>query len=241
MSRARSYVFVAYVVFSAALVGLFCLPALVSRDATIAAGQAWTRSVLTVLRLTCGVGYEVRRAERLPSGAGLIAAKHSTEWETIALASVLPRPCFVLKKELARVPLMGWYARRAGFVFVDRADGARALRSMTRQAERAACEGAQVVIFPEGTRAPVGTSGRYHPGVAALAGALGLPVVPVAHDAGVHWGGFAGPHRPGTITVDVLEPLSAGLPRKELMTRLQSAIEPATRALEAAATKDARG
>ena len=236
MSRLRSYVFAGYVVVSAALVGVFCLPALVSRDATIAAGRAWNRSVLTMLRVLCGVGYQVRGAERLPTGAGLIAAKHSSEWETIALASLLPRPCFVLKKELARVPLLGWYARRAGFIFVDRADGARALRSMTRQAERAARDGAQVVIFPEGTRAPVGRAGRYHTGVAALARATGVPVVPVAHDAGLYWRGFAGPHVPGTITMDVLAPIPAATPRRALMARLEDAIEPATRALEAAAS-----
>lgn len=242
MSRKlRSHLFTAYLIGSAGLVGVFCLPALVSRNATLAVGRAWNRSVLTMLRVICGLDYEIRGNERLPTGPGLVAAKHSSEWETIALAGLLPRPCFVLKKELARVPLLGWYARRAGFIFVDRADGARALRSMTEQARRAKAEGAQVVIFPEGTRSPVGRGGRYHPGVAALSRALDLPVVPVAHDAGVHWRGFTSLRRPGRIRMDVLAPIPAGTPRKELMARLESAIEPATRALEAApATKDGR-
>lgn len=235
MQRVRSYVFAAYLAVSAVVFGVFCLPVLVSRNATIAAGQAWNRSLLTMLRVICGLGYEVRGAERLPRGAGLVAAKHSSMWETFALAALLPRPCFVLKKELARVPLLGWYARRAGFVFVDRAAGAAALRRMTAGAERAAAEGAQVVIFPEGTRAPVGRANRYHPGVAALARALGLPVVPVAHDAGCYWTHPGVLRRPGTITLDVLAPIPAGTARRELMEALEGAIEPATRALEAEA------
>ena len=229
----RSFLFAAYLVLSALAVGVFCLPALLRRDWSLAVSKAWAGSVLRVLEAVCGLGYRVEGAERLPTGPGLVAAKHQAMWETLALTILLDRPAFVLKKELARVPVFGWFCRANGFVFVDRADGARALRSMTRGAQRAVSEGAQVVIFPEGTRAPVGRALPYHPGVAALARALDLPVVPVAHDSGRFWTHPGIRRRPGTVTVRVLPPIPADTPRKRLMADLEEAIEAETRALEA--------
>ena len=228
----RSALFATYLLVSALVVGVFCLPALLNRDATIAVGKAWSANVLAALRVICGLDHRLVGAENLPRGPGLLAVKHQSMWETLALTSLLERPCFVLKKELGRVPIFGWYCRAAGFVFVDRADGARALRSMTAGAKRAAAEGAQVVIFPEGTRAAVGEARPYHPGVAALARAMAVPVVPVAHDSGRFWTHPGILRRPGTITLEVLAPIPAGTPRKPLMAALTDAIEPATRALE---------
>ena len=232
--RARSVLFAAYLWASAAAVGFLCLPALARREWSLAVSKAWARSVLWALRATCGLGYAVEGADRLPHGAGLLAVKHQAMWETVALTALLERPCFVLKKELRAIPVFGWYCRANGFVFVDRKDGARALRAMTAAARRAADEGAQVVIFPEGTRARVGEALPYHPGVAALARATGLPVVPVAHDAGRYWTHPGLLRRPGTITMRVLDEIPPGTPRRELMTRLRDEVEAATRTLEGA-------
>ena len=232
MLRVRSLLFAVYMGASALVMGILCLPALLRRDWCLAVSKAWAGSVLLMLQVLCGLGHRVRHPERLPRGAGLLAVKHQSMWETLALTVILERPCFVLKKELSRIPVFGWYCRGNGFVFVDRADGARALRSMTKGAQRAAGEGAQVVIFPEGTRAGVGEALPYHPGVAALARAMDCPVVPVAHDAGRYWLHPSLLRKPGTITVDVLPPIPAQTPRRALMAALTDAIEPATRALE---------
>ena len=102
------------------------------------------------------------------------------------------------------------------------------MRHLLRAGKAAAAEGRQMVIFPEGTRVPPGETDPYQPGVAALAAATGLPVIPVATDSGLLWGRRAFHKRPGTITVAVLPALPAGLRRDALLQRLAEAIEPAT-------------
>lgn len=234
MTRLRSLLFAGWMWGSALVICLLCLPALLDRRAAAVAGRAWAWSVLWGARTICGLRYELRGRERLPRGAGLVVAKHSSAMETFVLMAELPDACFVLKEELRRIPLFGWYTRAAGFVFVDRLAGASAMRAMTHGARAAARWGGQLVIFPEGTRAPPGAAPRYLPGAAALSRGLSLPCVPVAHDAGAYW--RPGTRlRPGTATFEVLDALPADTPRRALMAGLEEVIEGATNALYARA------
>ena len=235
MVAVRSALFTGYLWGSALVLGLFCLPALASQRASMAVSKFWAAGCLRALRLLCDLSYTVEHPERLPTGAALVAVKHQSMWETLALTVLLDQPCFVLKKELASIPVFGWYCRANGFVFIDRAAGAKALRAMTTAAKAASLRRAQVVIFPEGTRVPPGRTAPYQPGVAALARAMVADVVPVAHDSGLYWRHPSARRLPGTVTLQVFEPIPGDTPRPELMRRLEAVIEPATRALEARA------
>jgi 1-acyl-sn-glycerol-3-phosphate acyltransferase len=132
-------------------------------------------------------------------------------------------PVVVMKRELADMPLWGKVARTYGIIGVDREAGAAALRAMMAEAKAAAATGRPVIIFPEGTRVPPGTAPALRPGFAGLYRALGLPVVPIAHDIGKLWGkGFV--HRAGTATFKVGEIIPAGLKRPEVEARVHAAI-----------------
>jgi 1-acyl-sn-glycerol-3-phosphate acyltransferase len=109
-----------------------------------------------------------------------------------------------------------------GMIAVDRSAGASAIRSMLKGADRAMAEARQIVIFPEGTRAPPGTVLPLHPGIAALAARTGLPVVPVATDSGRCWGRRAFRKHPGVIRVAIHPPLAPGLPRAALLAQLSA-------------------
>jgi 1-acyl-sn-glycerol-3-phosphate acyltransferase len=203
--------------------------------------RLWAFGVLWLLRNLVGIRLRVTGAEHLPrAGPAIIAAKHQSAFDTIVWLVLLDRPVYVLKRELLRLPAWGWIAAHCGHVPVDRRAGAAALRRMVREAAAALGQGAQVVIFPEGTRAAPGERVPYQPGVAALSAAAGptVPVVPAATDSGRFWGRRAFRKRPGTLTVAVLAPLPAGLPRAELMARLETAIETeSARLLEEAAAR----
>ena len=196
--------------------------------------RGWARLVLGALRVICGIRVEVTGLGNLPPGPAIIAAKHQSAFDTVVWLTLLPPgrdPAYVLKQELARIPLWGRLAARCGHIAVDRAAGASALRSLVRAAQGAVAAGRPVVIFPEGTRTAPGERVPYQPGVAALATATGVPVVPVATDSGLHWGRRAFQKRPGTIHVAILPPLPGGLPRAALMAALETAIEDASAAL----------
>lgn len=157
------------------------------------------------------------------AGPALYAAKHQAMFETMALATMLDAPAIVMKRELARIPLWGWAARRYGVIVVDRAANAKALRQMMREARAALGDGRSVLIFPEGTRVAPGKTPPVRSGFAGLYRALGLPVVPVALDSGRVWP-RRGVKRPGTVTVRFGAPIAPGLVRAEAEAQVHRGI-----------------
>lgn len=198
------------------------------RKWAIRALQAWGSASVFLLRIICGVKMEVRGRENLPKGAVLVASKHQSAWESFALLPLLDDPAVVLKRELVWIPLYGWFIPKFRMIPVEREAGASALRRMMAAAKEAAGLGRQILIFPEGTRKAPGDPPDYKPGVAALYGGLGLPCVPVALNSGLYWPRRRFMRYPGTIIVEFLPALPAGLPRREFLKRLEEAIETAT-------------
>lgn len=169
------------------------------------------------------LGIEVRLEGSIPPGPYLIAVKHQSMFETLEMVRLSNLPIIVLKKELADLPLFGFMTRRYGVIPVERSAGAKALRALVDEGRQAAQSGRPVIIYPEGTRVPVGQAPPLKSGFAALYRALGLPVVPVATDSGRLWGrGFV--HRSGTVTFRVGDTIPAGLARKDIETRVHAAI-----------------
>jgi 1-acyl-sn-glycerol-3-phosphate acyltransferase len=169
------------------------------------------------------LGIRTRVEGEVPHGAVLVAAKHQSMFETLDLVTILGRPQVVMKRELARIPVWGWLARRYGMIPVDRAGGAAALRRLMAEAGRAVAEGRPIVIFPEGTRVEPGERPELQPGFAGLYRAFNLPVVPVALDSGRLWP-RRGAKRPGVVTMRFGEPIPPGLGRREVEARVHTAI-----------------
>lgn len=197
--------------------------------------RPWARSCLWIHRVTCGVTVEVRGREHLPEGPFILAAKHQSVWETIFFVTQVPRPTYVAKRELLWIPLFGWYLWGSHQIMIDRGRRAAAVASLNRRAREAAERGAQIIIFPEGTRRPVGAEPAYKSGVYHLYGELGLPVVPAALNAGVVWPRRTMLKYPGRLIVEYQPVLAPGLPREAFMSELQARIEPATARLVAEA------
>ena len=105
---------------------------------------------------------------------------------------------------------------------MEREAGAKALRTMIREAQARIVDGRPLVLFPEGTRTPHGQRGPLQSGFAGLYKLLALPVIPVAVNSGPlyhrRW------KRSGTITYRFGEPIPPGLPRREVERQVQDAI-----------------
>lgn len=206
------------------IAGFFFL--LTPRPASMWALRQWSRFFLFICRRLGGLGFEVRGREFIPSGGAIVAGKHQSMWETFALFHLMSDPAIVLKKELTYIPLVGWFLLKFRMIPVEREAGARALKELIRRAREAIAQGRQILIFPEGTRRPVGAAPEYKSGVAALYGGLEAPCVPFALNSGVFWPRRSFWRWPGTIVVEFLPPIPPGLPRREFMKRLEAAIEP---------------
>lgn len=184
----------------------------------------WARGVICAAQKLTGIRYEVLGRENLPEGPFIFACKHQSAWETIAVLMLLDNPTIVMKQELLKLPVFGWYARNAGMIPVDRAGSSGALRTMMRAADAAKKAGRPIVIFPEGTRSAPGTRPELHPGLAGLYGALRIPVVPVALNSGLVWGRESFVKHSGKITVQIHPAIPPGLPRHDLTARVHAAI-----------------
>ena len=232
MTLLRSLLFnLAYFLWSVVM-HVVCLPLLLAPAAWVwRAAHLWIGGTLFLLRILCGLGHRERGIENLPKGPAIIAAKHQSAWETLFLSRRLNHPAFVLKRELLMIPLFGWFLRKVGMVAVDRAGKAAALKKMVKDANAAFAEGRQIVIFPEGTRVAPGAHKPYQPGIAALYGQLGVPVVPVALNSGLYWGREAWVKKPGRILIEYLPPIPPGLDRKAFMAELEQRLEPASNRL----------
>jgi 1-acyl-sn-glycerol-3-phosphate acyltransferase len=170
---------------------------------------SWTHIAMWLARHVLGIRYRVLGRENLPDAPSVILAKHQSAWETLAFQVMFPPICFVLKRELLRIPFFGWGLAQMPVVAIDRAAGKDALAQVVEQGGARLREGFWVVVFPEGTRVAPGTTRRYKIGGAWLATHVGAQVVPVAHNAGEFWPKNAWIKRPGEVVVSIGPPIDA--------------------------------
>jgi len=198
---------------------------------TMAAFRFWARSIFVLLTVLAGVKVELRGREHMPKARSLVAAKHQCMFDVFAQFAWMDDCCWVMRKELMRIPLFGFYAAKVRMIVLDREGGSSALRQLIRDARDRLADPRPVMIFPEGHRGVPGVAGDYHPGIAGLYRDLELPCHPVATNSGVHWP-MPGKHRPpGTIVFEYLPPIPPGLKRGEFMRQLEAEIEAGSNAL----------
>jgi len=212
--------------------GVCAVPFLAApRPVRYAVSRIWNRQVMALVAHVAGIRYVVKG--RMPESPCVIAVKHQSAFETLALPLILPDPALIVKRELFWIPIFGWYLARLGMIGIDRSAGPAALRAILHRAQAALGQGRPVVIFPEGTRVAPGTRRAYGPGVAALYAMLNVPVVPVALNSGLFWRRRSFAKTPGTVTIEFLPAIAPGMERHAFLAELQLRIETATERLVA--------
>ncbi len=173
--------------------------------------RVWVRGVLALLAGVVGLRYGLRGGSGFPQAPCLIIANHQSTWETLAALVLFPDVAVVAKRELLRIPVLGWYLRHSAMIIIDRDEGSKALRAMAARSREALAEGRSVLIFPEGTRKKVGEPIEFRRGVELLYRSLEAPVAPVVVNSGSFWPLGHEPKRPGRITVSILTSIPPGL------------------------------
>ena len=147
----------------------------------------WCRCALFLSRTILGIDYKITGAENVPSEPCVILSNHQSTWETFFLSQYFSPLSQVLKRELLYVPFFGWAMAMLRPIAINRDNPKEALRQVASQGDELLKQGVWVLIFPEGTRVPFGTVGKFSRGGTALAVNAGLPVLPIAHNAGKFW------------------------------------------------------
>lgn len=189
--------------------------------------MGWPRVTIWAAQHILGIRWRVQGSSELPDGPVILLSKHQSTWETLFYPSFFRRElCFVFKRELLFLPFFGWGIWLLDMIHINRARRGDAFELVVAQGARKLAEGRAIIMFPEGTRIPVGAKGRYRAGGSRLAVRTGARVVPIAVNSGEVWPRNAFLKTPGTVTVSIGPPIeSAGKSADELGREVEEWIE----------------
>ena len=186
----------------------------------------WARTNIWLQEKIVGTRFELSGQENLPDGSYILAPKHQSFFDAFAFLPWVPDALYILKRELTWIPLFGWYIAKMNMIPVNRGSRSVALKQAVNLAkQRMAERGRQLIIYPEGTRKPPGAEPAYKWGIVELYAQLDVPVVPVAHVAGLYWPRRKFLRYPGVLKARILPPIPAGLGKEEFLARLISETE----------------
>ena len=212
------------------ILGILFLPwAAVSPRGALTACKLYTWWV----RFTCwalvGIRWEFRG--KVPTEECLVVAKHQSFLDIMMIFQAVPRPRFIMKRELLWTPIIGLYAWRLGCVPVARGKRGAAIKRMMADVQSGRVEPGQLVIYPQGTRVKPGDYRPFKVGSFVLYDQLGQPAVPTATNAGVFWRKGTMLRLPGRAVVTFLPRLKRGMAQDAFLARLETEIETASNAL----------
>lgn len=238
MQLIRSLIFNVSIYLMMLVLAILYFPmAIFSRAWAYRACHAYCRYVRWALHWIVGLKTEVRGTP--PTGAVVVAAKHQSFLDILLIFGAIPRGKFIMKRELMYAPLIGQYGLRIGCVPVNRGKRGAAIEKLKQDVRRGLVDPGQLIIYPQGTRVAPGVKKPYKVGTGVLYEQLGQPCVPVATNVGYFWPKREVLRKPGVAVIEFLDPIPPGLPVKEFMEKLESAIEPRSDALLAEAKGEA--
>ncbi|MCC8417717.1 MAG: 1-acyl-sn-glycerol-3-phosphate acyltransferase [Rickettsia endosymbiont of Bryobia graminum] len=171
-------------------------------------GVIFSYLVIWLARICCGLKYQVSGLEKLPKTPSILVSNHQSFWDQIFMQLIIPKHSWVLKKELFNTPLLGWGLKMVKPIAVDRNTNL-SVAQILREGQEKIKEGLWLIIFPESTRIKPDVSVKFKPSAAKLASVVKVPVVMMAHNAGVYWPKGFWILQPGTIQVKIIDVISA--------------------------------
>ena len=187
---------------------------------------AWPRMATWLAKHVLNIDYVVEGKANIPSDPCIILSKHSSAWETIASSGIFPPHIYVIKREMLWLPFFGWGLALYSPISINRSNRTEAMRRLSEMGVTRFAQGFSVLVYPEGTRIPVGKRAPYRLGGTRLATSMGAKVLPVAHNAGLYWPKNSFLKFPGTVTVRIGKPIDAsGRSPESVMREVEDWIE----------------
>ena len=232
MNIITSIIFTIFICLWGAIIPLLYSFAFITKNSKTAdhGAKVWAQVSIWMLKKLCKIDYQVKGLEKLPKEPCIIACKHQSMWETVIMHLVMNRPVYAFKKELLKIPFYGWYLTIMSGITIDRKGGAGALKSPIKQSKKYLSQGQNIVIFPQGTRTPIGANAKDYPyqsGITALYLSCDVKVVPATLNSGNFWPKTGFKKNSGTIILQFLDPIEAGLSKQEFILELEEKIESA--------------
>jgi len=169
----------------------------------------WADVTRWLLRVICRIHIHIEGKANLPNQASVVLVNHQSALETALMPRLVPQYVWVLKKELMFIPIFGWALWAIQAIAIWRAKGSKAMKQVLQQGRSFLEQGRWVVIFPEGTRVPIGEQKDFRAGGVLLAKTANVSIVPIAHNSGQYWPKKSFMKYPGHIYFHILQPISA--------------------------------
>ena len=225
----RSIIF--YVILSlwTITMGTICLPFLFVSNSYIRKPiNLWILGIFKLLEIICNITHEVRGGENIPKYSVLIASKHQSAFETLALFLHIENSFFIHKKQLFYIPIFGQYLQKFNMISINRSEGIKAMRKILNQAKFKISSGFSIIIFPEGTRTKPGDQASYKSGFVGIYNEVNSKILPVAVNSGLYWPKHTFIKTSGKIIIKILKPIPAKLKKDEVLEKIESVIEEET-------------
>ena len=179
------------------------------------------------LKYLVNLEVEFRGTENIPKFRKyLIASKHQSLAEGMFLNYAIEKPSIVAKRELLYIPIVGLCFKKANFIYVNRTKGETPIETLVRTSKQSMEKDPRpLLIFPEGTRTPIGEKKPYKYGITALYKGLNVPCLPVAVNTGYFWPRRKFLRYPGKMIIEFLKPIEPGLGAEDFSKILEQTIE----------------
>lgn len=190
--------------------------------------RAWSSGYIFGAKYILGVKYKLEGIENILPGQVIYMGNHQTAWESIMMTVLVPHVNMVTKLAAMSIPVFGWGLKHAPMIAIDTDTPGQNLRRLLKEGKASIKAERSIVIFPEGSRVPIGETRPYARGYEILYKHCRVPVVPFVTDAGLHWPSGFSTKYPATITLRFLPPIEAGKKPEVFATELEATIRAET-------------
>ncbi len=227
MQFLRSFVFNIFFYITLITVFLLAVPALVlPNKVVLVCGKILAYIIIFLIRsiLRCKVTFSglenLKKYDRF-----FVASAHQSLLETFILQAPLQYPVFILKKELLKIPLFGWYLRKIGSIDIVRDTTTKENLNFFEKVKANLMESKRpLLIFPQGTRVKFEEKIPFKKGVGRIYEVLNLPCIPVALNTGKVWPKNSFLKFKNNIHISFLDPIEPGKKREEFIKDLETKI-----------------
>ena len=227
MQFIKSLIFNIFLYSGIILVFIFAIPTLLLPSKyTLYCGKFLAYYIILLLKVILNTKVIFHGLENLKKVKKFfVASAHQSMFETFVLQAPLNFPIFILKKELLKIPLFGWYLRKIGSIEIIRERTTKEnlnffdkIKNTTQKNNR------PLLIFPQGTRVKFNDRSPFKKGVGRIYDSLKIPCIPVALNSGKIWPKNSFIKYPGDIHISFLEPIEPGLEKTIFLKILEKKI-----------------
>ena len=227
MQFVKSLIFNILLYFGIIVVFILAIPTLfLPNRFTLLCGKLLAYYIVFILKLILNTKIIYHGLENLKKvDKFFVASAHQSMFETFVLQLPLNFPIFILKKELLRIPLFGWYLKKIGSIEITREKTTKENLTVFDKIKKTIEKNNRpLLIFPQGTRVKLHDRSPFKKGVGRIYSSLELPCIPVALNSGKIWPKNSFIKYPGDIHISFLEPIEPGLEKKVFLKVLEEKI-----------------